>query len=228
MAEADELCDLLFLWLEKRKKCAEKLLALAKELENVHEISTVSQVVGSVIALSTAGVVTFLTGGLATPLLVAIAGAAVDVASTAIEAVISGNTMKEAKSIIQDDEKIGKNIQEAIEKLEKKCGVQLNGAHGSTDVDREVTTQIMWAVARRNNVDVPLDFLRIFVRSTFNQNVGGLPPSAAAIPQMLILSAAALCFQLGIESFAAGAKGLGMSAASAGGKAAAKAGCKVF
>ncbi|XP_057215344.1 uncharacterized protein LOC130569618 isoform X1 [Triplophysa rosa] len=231
MAEADELCDLLFLWLKKRKQCAEKLLALAKELEDVHEKSTVSQVVGSatsVIALSTAGVVTILTGGLATPLLVAttvgtIAGAAVDFASTAIEAIISGSTMKDAKSIIQEDEKIGKNIQEAIENLKKKCGVQQNGAHGSTDVGSEVATQIMWALARRNNVDVPPGFLRIFVRSAFFQNSGGLH-AAAAIPQMLILSAAALCFQLGIEGFEVGAKGLGMSGA----KAASKAGFKLL
>ncbi|XP_016424813.1 uncharacterized protein LOC107753202 [Sinocyclocheilus rhinocerous] len=240
MAEADELCDLLFLWLKKRKQCTEKLLALAEELENVHEKSTVSQVVGSatsVIALSTAGVVTFLTGGLATPLLVAttvgtIAGAAVDIASTAIEAIISGSTMNEAKNIIQEDEKIGENIQEAIENLKKKCGAQQNGVHGSTDAGCEVATQIMGALARRNNVDVPLDFLRTFVRSTFSQNLGGLHAAAAAVPQMLILSAVTLCFQLGIESFEkglqAGAKGLGKSAASTSAKAATKAGFKLL
>lgn len=238
MAEADELCDLLFLWLKKRKQCAEKLLALAKELENVHEKSTVSQAVGSatsVIALSTAGVVTFLTGGLATPLLVAttvgtIAGAAVDIASTAIEAIISGSAMNEAKNIIQEDEKIGKNIQEAIENLKKKCGAQQNVVHGSTDIGCEVATQIMVALARRNNVDVPLDILRIFVRSTFSQNL--VLRADAAVPQMLILSAVTFCFHLGIKSFEkglkAGAKGLGKSAASTSAKAATNTGFKVF
>lgn len=240
MAEADELCDLLFLCLKKRKQCAEKLLALVTELENVHEKSTVCQVVGSttsVIALSTAGVFTFLTGGLAGPLLVAttvgmITGAAVDIASTAIEAIISGSTMNEAKDIIREYEKIGKNIQEAIENLKKKCGSHQNGVHGYTNVGCEVATQIMGALARRNNVDVPLDFLRTFVRSTFSQNLGGLHAAAAAVPQMLILSAVTLCFQLGIESFGkglkAGAKGLGKSAASTSAKVATKAGYKVF
>lgn len=234
MAEADELCDLLFSWLKKRKQCVEKLLALAKELENVHEISTVSQVVGSatsVVALSTAGLVTFLTGGLATPLLVAttvgtIAGAAVDIASTAIDAIISGNTMKEAKSLIREDEKIGRDIQEAIENLKKKCG-----AHGSTDVGCEVTTQIMAALARRNNLDVSPDFLRSFIRSTFSQTVGGLH-AAGAVPQQLILATATfVCFSLGIESFgmslAAGAKGLGKSVVSTGAKGVTRAASKV-
>ncbi|XP_056627622.1 uncharacterized protein LOC130439179 isoform X1 [Triplophysa dalaica] len=235
MDEADELCGLLFLWLEKRKQCEEKLLDLAKELEDVHEKSTAFQFVGSatsVIALTTAGVFTVLTGGLAAPLLATtvgtIAGAAVDIASTAIEAIISGSTMKDAKNIMQEDEKIVKNIQKAIENLKKECGVQQNGAHGSSDVDCEMATQIMSAVARRNNVDVPLEFIRTFTRSLLFQNSGGLNATiAAAIPEMLILSVVGLCFQLGIT---AGAKAVRCCGAKAfafnGAKAAASSGAK--
>lgn len=253
MDEADKLCGLLFLWLEKRKQCEEKLLALAEELEDVHEKSTAFQFVGSatsVIALTTAGVFTVLTGGLAAPLLVTtagtIAGAALDIVSTAVEAIISGSTMKDAKNIMQEDEKIVKNIQKAIENLKKECGVQQNGAHGFTDVDYEMATQIVSAVARRNNVDVPLDFIRTFTRSLLFQNSGGLNATiAAAIPDMLILSVVGLCVQLGItagakavrccgaKAFAStGAKAFAFNgakaAASSGAKAATKVGFKVF
>ncbi|KAK9976966.1 hypothetical protein ABG768_018787 [Culter alburnus] len=209
MAEADELCNLLFLWLKKRKQCEEKLLALAEELKNVHKISTVSQVVGSatsVVALSTAGIITFLTGGLGTPLLVAttvgsITGAAVDIGSSAIESIMSGSTMKEAKNTIREDEKIGKDIQEAIENLKKKCEVQQNGAHGPTDVGCEVATQIMGALARRNNIKVPLYILRSNIRSTFDQNSVGSHAAGAVSQQSILYVVTSVCYQLGIDCF---------------------------
>lgn len=240
MEEADKLCNLLFMWLKKRKQCAEKLLALAKELENLHKKSTISQVVGSatsVAAMSTAGIVTLLTGGLATPILVAttvgtIAGAAVDIASSTAEAIISSSTMKEAKNITREDEKIGKDIQEAIEGLKKRCGMQQNGAHGSTDVGCEVAAQIMGALARRNNTDVPLDLLRTFIRSTFFTRLGGLHAAGAVSHDLIFAALTFVCWQMGIECFEksleAGAKGLGKSIASTGLKTAAKAGLKLL
>ncbi|GAA6108688.1 uncharacterized protein LOC113538624 [Tachysurus ichikawai] len=86
MGVEDKLCNELFHWMEKQEECANYLVNLAKELEEMREVMTAGQFVGNTatalgsVALVGTGIATFLTGGLAAPLLVAAASATVGVA----------------------------------------------------------------------------------------------------------------------------------------------------
>ncbi|KAK7163819.1 hypothetical protein R3I93_007787 [Phoxinus phoxinus] len=184
MEGADILCDSLFRWLENRKECAGKLLELAQELEDVHRGSNIAQVVGAattVLSISGALIATVFSGGLATPLLVAAtAGTAVSATSTLVEAGMSSSTFNKAIELIKEDEKVGENIQKQLGDLKDRCGEAPLGAHAD-ELDCEVATRLMWALARRRNIPVPLDFLRAFYRATFFRHMtpGGLAPDKA-------------------------------------------------
>ncbi|XP_051717011.1 uncharacterized protein LOC127494867 [Ctenopharyngodon idella] len=185
MEAADLLCDSLLRWLENRKECARKLLELAQELEKVHQDSNIAQVVGaatSVASISGALLATILTGGLASPLLVAAAaGTVVSVTSTLVEAGMSSSTFNKAIELIKEDEEVGTSIQKQLQDLKDRCGGTQLGAHAD-ELECEVTTQLMWALARRNKTHVPLDFLRGFNRATFFRHItpGGLAPAEAS------------------------------------------------
>ncbi|ROL53555.1 hypothetical protein DPX16_2197 [Anabarilius grahami] len=186
MEAADILCDSLFRWMKNRKECAEKLLELAQELDSVHQGSNIAQVVGaatSVASISGAVVATFFTGGLAFPLLAAatagtVAGTVVSVTSPLVEAGVSRSTFKKATELIKEDAKVGTRIQKQLQDLKDRCGGTQLGAHAD-ELECEVTTQLMCALARRNNTLVPLDFLRDFNRATFFRHMtpGGLAPA---------------------------------------------------
>ncbi|XP_048044481.1 uncharacterized protein LOC125267164 [Megalobrama amblycephala] len=236
MEEADLLCDSLFRWLEKRKKCADKLLELAQQLEDVNLGSNAFQVVGaatSVVSISGALVATFLTGGLASPLLAAatagtIASTVVSVMPPLVEAGISRITLNKATELSKEDEKVGRRIQKQLQDLKDRCGGTQLGDHAD-ELDCEVTTQLMGALARRDNTHIPLDFLRDFNRATVFRHLtpGGLDSAEASrfIGQAL-----------GIVSFSAviagslmlSAEAMGKKIGSIGVKAAAKAGSRVL
>ncbi|XP_067252475.1 uncharacterized protein [Chanodichthys erythropterus] len=188
MAAADLLCESLFCWLENRKKCADKLSEMAEELENVHWGSNIVQVVGaatSVLSISGAAVATFLTGGLALPVFAVAAaaaagGTAVSITSPLVEAGISSSTFNKAIELIKEDEKVGTRIQMQLQGLKNRCGGAQLGDHAD-ELECEVTSQLMCALARRNNTHVPLDFLRDFNRATFFRHMtpGGVAPVEA-------------------------------------------------
>ncbi|ROL53558.1 hypothetical protein DPX16_2200 [Anabarilius grahami] len=190
MEAADLLCDSLLRWLENRRECAEKLLELAQELENVHQGSNIAKFVGaatSVASISGAVVATIFTGGLASPLLVAaatgtLAGTAVSITSPVVESSMSISTFKKATELIEKDAKVGMGIQKQLQDLKDRCrGTQL-GDHAD-ELECEVTTQLMCALARRDNTHVPLDFLRGFNRATFFRHLtsGGMDPDKASL-----------------------------------------------
>lgn len=208
MEEADKLCESLLSWLEKRKQCADKLTALAKELEDLHKRTNISQVVGtatSVLSIFAAALATVFTGGLAAPLLAAAAagtaaGTVVSISSTLVEAGVSSSTMNTATALITEDEKIGKEIQELLRGLREKCGgkqlgaAQAAGGSTSDTVECEVATLLMGALARRKNIPVPLDMLRSFNKATFFRQAGGLNSADA---HRLIFKAVGLVVNLG-------------------------------
>ncbi|XP_048044483.1 uncharacterized protein LOC125267165 [Megalobrama amblycephala] len=226
MEAADLLCDSLFRWMENRKECAEKLLELAQELENVRQGSNIAQVVGaaaSVASITGAAVATFFTGGLAFPLLVAAA-----VSSPLVEAGISRSKFNKATELIKENEKVGTSIQKQLRDLKDQCGGTQLGDHAD-ELDCEVTTQLMWALARRDSTHVPLDFLRDFNRATFYRHMtpGGLDPANAShfIGQSLNL----ISFTAVITgSLMLSAKGMGKNIGQIGIKAAAKAGSRAL
>lgn len=234
MEAADRLCDSLLRWLENRKKCAEQLLELAQELEKVHQDSNIAQVVGaatSVLSISGALLATILTGGLASPLLAAaaagsLAGSAVSITSTLVEAGMSSSTFNKATELIKEDEKFGTSVQKLLRDLKEKCGGARLGAHAD-ELECEVTTQLMFALARRSKTHVPLDFLRGFNRATFFRHMtpGGLSPDKASrfICQALdIVASAAITSSLKVS-----AKEMVKNIEQIGIKAAVKAGSKV-
>ncbi|XP_066508841.1 uncharacterized protein [Hoplias malabaricus] len=176
MEEADRLCELLYLWLEKQERCSEKLLALAEDLESRRFKSTVAQTIGNataVVGFSAAIAATVLTAGLAAPLVAAGAGAVVTLASKLTESGLSMKTMREAKDVIKKVEEIEGDIQIKLKALKEKCGGSRQGAHSSTDSsddesdeESEVNTQILVALARRHKLNVPVDLLRSFSTAT--------------------------------------------------------------
>lgn len=236
MEGADILCKSLFRWLENRKECGEKLLELAQELEDVHRGSNIGQVVGaatSVLSITGALFATVMTGGLASPLLAAatvgtVAGTAVSVTSTLVEAFISSSTFKEATKLIKEDEKVGASIQEQLQDLKDRCGEALVEDHAD-ELDCEVTTQLMWALARRRNTDVSLDFLRGFNRATFFRHMtpGGLAPAEATRFICKALSAVSL-FTVMTFSLKVSAKEMMKNIGRIGIKSAAKAGARAL
>ncbi|XP_039510990.1 uncharacterized protein LOC120465351 [Pimephales promelas] len=233
MEAADILCESLFRWLENRKKCAEELKKLAQELEDVHQGSNIGQVVGaatSVASISGALIATVLTGGLAGPVLVAaavgtVAGTAVSVTSTLVETFISSSTFKKANELMKEDEKVGTKIQEQLRDLKDRC----RGALNADELDCEVTTRLMWSLARRSNTPVPLDFLRGFNRATFFHHLapGGLDPDQASrfICQAL---GAATVFSLMTSSLKVSGKVMMKNIGRIGIKSAVKAGSRVL
>ncbi|XP_036415496.1 uncharacterized protein LOC118799636 [Colossoma macropomum] len=176
MEEADRLVELLFQWQKKQEACADKLLALAKELESIRCVSNTTQIVGNataVVSFAAAAVATFLTAGLAAPLAIGGAiGTAVSFSSIAIETILSSLNMKDAQKIIKEVEEIGDKMQVLLRALNDQCAGNALGAHSSAESsdngESEVISQIMGALARRNRIDVPLDLLRSFNKATFS------------------------------------------------------------
>ncbi|XP_056094789.1 uncharacterized protein LOC130073415 [Rhinichthys klamathensis goyatoka] len=90
---------------------------------------------------------------------------------------------------MKEDEKVGTSIQEQLRDLKARCGETLKdecggaplGAHAD-ELDCEVVTRLMGALARRRDTPVPLDFLRGFNKATFFRHLtpGGLDPAEAS------------------------------------------------
>ncbi|KAA0717788.1 hypothetical protein E1301_Tti001618 [Triplophysa tibetana] len=174
MEDADKLCGSLLLWLKKRMECADKLSALAQELENLLKGSNISQVIGSatsVLSIFGPALANVFSAGLAAPLLAAAAaGSVVSLTSTL----------------------------ELLQGL-KRCGGMQLGAHASggsisDTVECEVVTLLMGALDRRKKIPVSLDMLRSFNRATFFRQEGGLNSADA---HRLISKAVGLVFKLG-------------------------------
>ncbi|KAK7140841.1 hypothetical protein R3I93_015088 [Phoxinus phoxinus] len=170
MEAAKLLCDSLFRWLENREECAGELSKLTQELENVPQGSNIFQAFRAVLSRSAAS-------------------ASVSPTPTATEAGVSSSAFNKASELIKEDEKVGTSIQKLLRDLKVRCGEDLKvrcgeaplGAHAD-ELDCEVTSQLMWALARRSKTPVPLDFLRGFNRATFFRHMtpGGLAPAEAS------------------------------------------------
>ncbi|XP_073681008.1 uncharacterized protein [Garra rufa] len=177
MGVADDLCDALFRWIKEQEKCADHLMALANELENMREVMTAGQLVGNTAtvlgsaALVGTGIATFLTGGLAAPLLVAAAGITAGVGTATsltlslVENWKSSETMKDAEKTTEQIKQILNNIERLQQKLQEECESQGLEASSSDDVQCEITARILRAVAKRSGRDLPLSRIRNLFRS---------------------------------------------------------------
>ncbi|XP_043086574.1 uncharacterized protein LOC122333138 [Puntigrus tetrazona] len=177
MGVADELCDELFRWIHQQEKCAGHLRALASELESIREVMTAGQLVGNTAtvlgsaALVGTGIVTFLTGGLAAPLLATAAGITVGVgtatslALSLVEKWKSSQTMKKAEKTVDKIKQIQRNIERLQEKLQKECESEGFQTSSSNDVQCEITARILRAMAKRSGRDLPLSRIRVLLRS---------------------------------------------------------------
>lgn len=190
MEETDKLCQLLFKWSKKRKSAAERLLALAEKLEELHSNINTAKLVGnatSVAGIVGAGIATLCTAGLATPLLVAAgAGAVVTIGSSLAEVGISRSDLKDAQSVIKEDKEMGETIERLLKQLYEKCArqtptSQASSASSNDAVEWEVMTQLMGQMARHYKIEMPPEILRNFNRSTmYHQSVpGSLDPATA-------------------------------------------------
>ncbi|KAK3521047.1 hypothetical protein QTP86_015586 [Hemibagrus guttatus] len=164
----DELCDELYRWMNKQEECADHLKDLAKELEEMREVMTAGQLVGNTAtvlgsaALIGTGIATFMTGGLAAPLLVMAAsltvgaGTVTSLACTLLENWKSSEKMKNAQKTAEQIEKICKDIERLQEKLSEECKSQ---DLSSNEVQCKITARILRAMAKRSGRDLPLSRL---------------------------------------------------------------------
>ncbi|KAM9466685.1 uncharacterized protein Hap1MRO34_015723 [Clarias gariepinus] len=179
MCVADKLCEELFRLIDKHKKCAKHLMALANELEKMREAMSVGQlvvntatVVGSATLIGT-GIATLLTGGLASPLLVAAAGVTVGAGTVTSFALSlaekwkSSDTMKKAEKTFDKIQTIENNIKRLQKKLSKECGSQDLKVSSSDVMQFETTARILEAMARRSGRDLPLSRLKRILRNAY-------------------------------------------------------------
>ncbi|XP_060736037.1 uncharacterized protein LOC132852693 [Tachysurus vachellii] len=173
MGVEDELINELFQWMEKQEECAEHLMNLAKELEEMTEAMTAGQMVGNTVTvlgsavLVGTGIATFLTGGLAAPLLVTAAGvtagvgAVTSVTCKLLESWKSSKTMKNSEKTDRKIKKIWKHIESLQEQLSKECEL----TNDFDEVQCEITARILSAMAKRNGRDLSQSRLTYFLRN---------------------------------------------------------------
>ncbi|GAA6108690.1 uncharacterized protein LOC125146069 [Tachysurus ichikawai] len=173
MGVEEELINELLQWMEKQEECAELLMNLAKNLEDMTKAMTTGQLlgntatmVGSALLVGT-GIATFLTGGLAAPLLVTVAGVtagvgtATSVTCKLLESWKSSNTMKNAEKTAGEIKKIWKHIESLQEQLSEECEL----TNDFDEVQCEITAKILRAMAKRNGRDLPQSSLTYLLRN---------------------------------------------------------------
>lgn len=158
------LLDKIYSWLKLQKEGAAKLKDLATEMEGTKQGVNVTKVVGSsvsvgaAVAMTTAGVITLCTGGLAIPFLggtaavVAGAGLVTNLTADIVDVVASSLTMKEAEVIsekIQDHEE---GIQKLMKTLEEEGRRREQQAHGDISPEDYVVEKILRAMAKREDL----------------------------------------------------------------------------
>lgn len=176
MGVADELCDELFHWIYQQEQCADHLMALATELEEMREAMTTGQLVGNtatVLGSATlvgTGIATFLTGGLAAPFLAVAAGITVGAGTATsltlslVEKWKSSKKMENAEKTADKIKQIQNNIERLQKKLQKECESEGFKASSSDDMQCEITVRILRAMAKRSGRDLPLSRLRHLLR----------------------------------------------------------------
>lgn len=163
MDDADKIVNKIFSWMDLQKDSVDKLNELASELEEQQKTINVTKVVGSSVsvggaaAMTVAGVVSVLTGGLSIPLLAgtgAVAsglGLATSVGSDVVGAVLSSRTMKEAQNISKSLDDLTAEITALMESLlTKAAGRQQRGKNVSPE--EYVKEAILRAMAKRKGL----------------------------------------------------------------------------
>lgn len=163
MDDADKIVNKIFSWMDLQKDSVDKLNELASELEEQQKTINVTKVVGSSVsvggaaAMTVAGVVSVLTGGLSIPLLAgtgAVAsglGLATSVGSDVVGAVLSSRTMKEAQNISKSLDDLTAEITALMESLlTKATGRQQRGKNVSSE--EYVKEAILRAMAKRKGL----------------------------------------------------------------------------
>lgn len=163
MDDADKIVNKIFSWMDLQKDSVDKLNELASELEEQQKTINVTKVVGSSVsvggaaAMTVAGVVSVLTGGLSIPLLAgtgAVAsglGLATSVGSDVVGAVLSSRTMKEAQNISKSLDDLTAEITALMESLlTKATGRQQRGKNVSPE--EYVKEAILRAMAKRKGL----------------------------------------------------------------------------
>ncbi|KAG9333487.1 hypothetical protein JZ751_011518 [Albula glossodonta] len=149
MDTAEELCDKLISWLRLRERCADQLLILAKELDEIQDIVRATKVVANTVAVSGSlavigsGLLTLCTAGLGAPaLFMAVGGTAAAVTGTAASTIASlvddlnsSSKMKKANEMMKEDEEYGDEIQNLLDQLKKEVvGGAIGLAFSLTDL----------------------------------------------------------------------------------------------
>lgn len=163
MDDADKIVNKIFSWMDLQKDSVDKLNELASELEEQQKTINVTKVVGGSVsvggaaAMTVAGVVSVLTGGLSIPLLAgtgAVAsglGLATSVGSDVVGAVLSSRTMEEAQNISKSLDDLTAEITALMESLlTKATGRQQRGKNVSPE--EYVKEAILRAMAKRKGL----------------------------------------------------------------------------
>lgn len=190
MATADRLVELMYSWMESRRKCARELRDLAGELESLREKCNAGETVGNSIAvlgagcMVGAGLLTFATGGIAAPFLGALGaaystvGATITVATKIIEGFKSSGTMERAQNADQFANTIAKEIDQLFEKLKAE-------GPGGSEQDHHIVKEVLEALSRRCGLsvsDMDMDLL-------LNERLFSYKPGHTVIPETAFESA---------------------------------------
>ncbi|KAI1887949.1 hypothetical protein AGOR_G00180010 [Albula goreensis] len=213
MDTAEELCDKLISWLRLRERCADQLLILAKELDEIQDIVRATKVVANTVAVSGSlavigsGLLTLCTAGLGAPaLFMAVGGTAAAVTGTAASTIASlvddlnsSSKMKKANEMMKEDEEYGDEIQNLLDQLKKE--VSCTGVH---DEDSGVSFRIMEGFARKRNLHLPQNLIKLLI----GVNVVGLPIVQQVMFSGLKKSMKGLVSNLALTGLKATAKGM--------------------
>lgn len=162
MSTAEQLVNLMYTWMRKRRRCAELLNKLAEELELLREkcnagetVGNTSAVIGSALMIG-AGVATVCTGGAAAPLLGLGAafsggGLAISVGTGLTENILSGKTMEEAQRIERQSNAAAEELQRLFQQLRLEV-VLANPGADPDEVDRLVIAEILRVLAPRRGL----------------------------------------------------------------------------
>ncbi|MEQ2264619.1 hypothetical protein XENORESO_014480 [Xenotaenia resolanae] len=167
MDDSDVLVTKINEWVDLQKRCAKKLSRLADELEEAVKAANVTKVVGSSVsvggaaAMTAAGVLTVLTGGIALPVLATVGAVGAvasgtslltSVGSEAYSASKTKDIMNEAKQILDKLQSVEQEIKDLTKPLRSVQGQASSSC--DDDDDANIMEALLRSEARRHGLSL--------------------------------------------------------------------------
>ncbi|XP_012714540.2 uncharacterized protein LOC105923191 isoform X2 [Fundulus heteroclitus] len=211
MDDADVLVTKINKWVCLQKECSRKLTNLASELEDAVKAANVTKVVGSSVsvggaaAMTAAGVLTVLTGGVALPVLATMGAVGAvasgtslltSVGSEAYSASKSKDIMEEAKKVLDELKSLEEEMKKLMKSLKEKSCSSCDDDDNDDDDDGDILEMFMRSEARRHGINLSgsirirkvCDVRKFNISRRIMANQVMLAASGAIILQALVLA----------------------------------------